>query len=96
MSLLVPLHGLVGDRQQTGLFDGVVLLSLSQAAVGGGVGEDGVRHRVRGVALNAVLDVTDGELRLQEEVQLAVREAHGHVHHSVQQTENMKIFKAAD
>lgn len=60
----------------------VFLLSLSKAPIGRGVGQDGVGHRVGGVALHAVLDVTDRKLRLQEEVELTVRQAHGHVHHS--------------
>lgn len=66
-----PLHGLIRNGQ-TWLLDGVVLLSLSEAPVGRGVGEDGVRHSVGGVALHAVLDVTDRQLSLQEEVELAV------------------------
>lgn len=78
---LIPLCGLVWNRQ-TWFLDGIVLLSLSEAPIGRGVGEDGVRHRVWRVALNAVLDVTDRQLGLQEEVELAVWQAHGHVHHS--------------
>ena len=78
----LPLHGLIRNGQ-TRLLDGILLLSLSEAPVGRGVGEDGVGHRVGGVALNAVQDVTDRQLGLQEEVELAVGQAHGHVHHSV-------------
>lgn len=66
-----PLHGLVRNGQ-TRLLDGVVLLRLSEAPIGRGVGEYGVRHGVRRVALHAVLDVTDRQLGLQEEVELAV------------------------
>lgn len=78
---LVPLHGLVRNGR-TWLLDGVVLLGLSVAPVGRGVGEDGVRHGVRRVTLHAVQDVTDRQLGLQEEVQLAVRQTHRHVHHT--------------
>ena len=79
-----PLHGLIRNGQ-TWLLDGVVLLSLSEAPVGRGVGEDGVRHSVGGVALHAVLDVTDRQLSLQEEVELAVWQADCHVYHSAGQ-----------
>lgn len=86
-SPFVPFHGLIRNGQ-TVLPDGVLLLSLSQPPVGGGVGEDGVRHRVRREALNAVLDVTDRELGLQEEVELAVRQTHCGVHHSETKTDH--------
>lgn len=84
--IFIPFHGLIRDGE-TGLPDGVLLLSLSQAPVGRGVGEDGVRHGVRRQSLNAVLDVTDRQLGLQEEVELAVRQTHGGVHHSETQTD---------
>ena len=76
-----PFHGLVGDHAGTPLLLQVLLLGLGEAPIGRGVGEDGVRHGVGGVALDAVLDVAHRQLGLHEEVQLAVREAHRHVEH---------------
>ncbi|KAA8581222.1 hypothetical protein FQN60_002803 [Etheostoma spectabile] len=70
-STVIPLHGLVRNGQ-TWLLDGIVLLSLSKAPIGRGVGEDGVRHSVGSVALHTVQDVTYWQLSLQEEVELAV------------------------
>lgn len=35
-----------------------------------------------------VLDVTDGQLCLQEEVELAIRQTHGHVHNSGETNDN--------
>lgn len=89
-SFLIPFHGLIRNSQ-TWLLDGIVLLSLSEAPIGRGVGEDGVRHGVGGVALHAVLDVTDWQLRLQEEVELAVWQTYRHVHHSARTKVQMII-----
>lgn len=86
---IIPLHGLIGNGQ-TRLFEEILLLSLSESLIGRGVGEDGVRHCVRGEALNAVLDVTDRQLGLQEEVELAVRQTYRHVHHPANRNNNKK------
>lgn len=81
-SVQLPFHRLVRDGQTVLLHGLVFLLSLSEAPVGRGVGQDGVGHRVGRVALHAVLDVTNRQLRLQEKVELTVRQAHSHMHHS--------------
>lgn len=82
----IPLHGLIRDGQ-TWLLHGIILLSLSlslsQAPVGRGISEDGLGHSVGGVTPDAVLNVTNRQLGLQEEVELAVWQAHCHVQHSV-------------
>lgn len=77
---VLPLHGLIRNWSKTRVLGWV--LFWNPALIVWAVGEDGLCHSVGGVALHTVQDVTNWQLGLQEEVELAIWQTHCHATHS--------------